>query len=351
MKKVFLLLLVFIMVISLPSCTKTDKRQEFKAYYFDWFDTVTVITGYEESKDVFDKRVKEIEEIFSKYHKMYDIYTKYQGMNNLAVINEVKNGVHSEIPVEQEIIDLIKFSKSLYNTTGGKFNIALGSVLSIWHTYREEGMDNPSEAKIPPIETLESAAQHIDINSIILDEENKTVFISDSDTKIDVGAVAKGYACEMAARYLEDSGVSGYVINAGGNIRTIGSKPNGDKWTVGIENPDTSDKETPYIEYLALNGQALVTSGNYQRFYIVDGKNYHHIIDPDSLMPSDKYMSVSVLANDSGLADGLSTALFNMSIEDGKKLVETLSDVEALWVLPNGEKVYSKGFSKFIINK
>ena len=138
----------------------------------------------------------------------------------------------------------------------------------------------------------------------------------------------------------------------GGNIHTIGfSGDENTPWKAGIENPDTSDKETPYIEYLALNGQALVTSGNYQRFYIVDGKNYHHIIDPNTLMPSDKYMSVSVLANNSGLADGLSTALFNMSIDEGISLVDSLSNVEALWVLPNGEKVYSKGFSKFIINK
>ncbi len=348
MKKLLLIFLSLIISISLPSCSNQVTKSEYKAYFFDWFDTVTVITGYEETKAEFDSTVKEIEMLFSKYHKLYDIYTRYDGINNLALINEKENGSHKVITVDKEIIDLLSFSKEMFQKTGGKFNIASGSLLSVWHTYRELGKDSPENAELPPITLLQEAARHIDIKSIEIDNENRTVFISDPNAKLDVGAVAKGYACEMVAKYLENIGKDSYVINAGGNIRAIGKKPSGEKWVVGIENPNQSDKDNPYIELIELDGKALVTSGNYQRFYVVNEKNYHHIIDTETLMPSEYYLSVSVLANDSGIADSLSTALFNMPINEGISLLESFDGVEALWVLPDSERVYSSGFQGYL---
>ncbi len=348
MKKFIILILVLIMTLSMASCSKKVEKEQFKAYFFDWFDTATVITGYEETKDDFDKVVKEIETIFAKYHKLYDIYTKYDGVNNLAVINDKSSGIHSTVKVEPEIIDLLELSFEMNRLTNGKFNIAMGSVLSIWHTYRELGMAEPENAELPPIEDLKDAYLHSDINDIKIDKENQTVFLADDRMTLDVGAIAKGYACEQAAKHLEQMGVTGYVINAGGNIRSIGTKPNDEPWVVGIENPDTSDEENPYIAYLELNGQALVTSGNYQRYYTVNGKNYHHIIDPETLMPSERYLSVSVLSYDSGMADALSTALFNMTQEEGLEIIKGLKDVEAQWVLPSGEIVRSDGFQNYI---
>ena len=146
---------------------------------------------------------------------------------------------------------------------------------------------------------------------------------------------------------LEENGITGYVINVGGNVRTIGTKPDGKSWVAGIENPDTSSDQS-FIKYLALEGESVVTSGSYQRFYTVEGKRYHHIIDADTLMPAEGFMSVSVVCKDSGLTDALSTALFCMDFEKGLLLVESLEGVEAMWVLDNGEQKISSGFERYV---
>ena len=156
----------------------------------------------------------------------------------------------------------------------------------------------------------------------------------------------KDLVVEMVARKLEEQGVTGFVLNVGGNVRTIGTKGDGDKWVVGIENP-ADDEEKPYLAYLGLAGEALVTSGSYQRYYLVDGKRYHHIIDPDTLMPSEGFTSVSILTGSSADGDALSTALFCMSFEDGLALIESLPNTEAMWVFHNGQEKTSSGFDSY----
>ena len=193
---------------------------------------------------------------------------------------------------------------------------------------------------------LQEASKHTDIEDLIIDTENNTVFLADPEMSLDVGAIAKGYAVEQIAKHLESKGITGYILNVGGNVRTIGMADK-EKWKVGIENSDIEDKENPYIEYLKLSGESVVTSGSYQRFYVVDGKEYHHIIDPQTLMPGKKYLSVSVVTDDSGLGDAMSTALFIMDYEEGKKLVESTNDVEAMWVLQDGTQLYSSGFKSY----
>ena len=152
----------------------------------------------------------------------------------------------------------------------------------------------------------------------------------------------------MIARGLEERGVTGYVLNVGGNVRTIGTKPGGVGWTVGVEDPLGGDG---YIAYLSLSGESLVTSGSYQRYYIVDGKRYHHIIDPDTLMPAEGFVSVSVLTKNSALGDALSTALFCMTLEEGSALVESLDGVEAEWVFPDGTRELSSGWGNYAIER
>ncbi len=347
MKRVILAFITVSLFLSLFGCG-TNEKKKFTEYYFDWFDTATIVTGYEYSEEDFNEVTSEIEKIFSRYHRLYNIYNKYDDVNNLATVNTKTAGSHSVVPVDEEIIDLIDFSYEMYHLTGGKFNIAMGSVLSLWHTYREFGLDNPADAELPPMDKLITASQHMSIDDIVIDRDEKTVYLKDENMSLDVGAVAKGYACEQAAKRLEAMGISEYIINAGGNIRCIGSKPNGDKWLVGLENPDLNDTDNPYIAYLKLDSQALVTSGSYQRFYVVNGKNYHHIIDPETLMPSERYLSVSVICHDSGMGDALSTALFNMEYAEGRALISSLEDVEALWVLPDGEIMYSENFANFM---
>ncbi len=344
MKKALCIFFCALLLLSALTGCSTEKKEKFSAYYFDYFDTATTITGYCESKQEFDSICLEIKALLEQYHRLFTIYNRYEGLNNLVTVNDVKNGEHQKVKVDRKIIDLLLFSKEMYDKTHGTVNIAMGSVLKIWHNYRLDGLDNPSEAQLPPLEKLTQAAEHTDINDIIIDEESSTVFLADGEMSLDVGAVAKGYTVEKIAEYLEEKAVTSFIINVGGNIRTVGLNGENEPFRAGIENPDTDDGEKPFIEYVHLTDAALVTSGSYQRFYTVGGKSYHHIIDPETLMPGTNFRSVSVYTNDSGLGDALSTALFLMDYETGRQLIEATDSSEAMWVLPDGQQLYSSGF-------
>ncbi len=349
MKKRFVSLILSITILSLSfaslSCTKEPER--FTRYSFDYFDTVTSIVGYAESQAEFDEISGDILAELAEYHRLFTIYHRYDGLENLCTVNELVNGEHRTVTVDRRIIDMLMFAKEMHGITDGRVSIAMGSVLSIWHEYREIGINSPSNAELPPHELLADASLHTDIDSMVIDEENSTVTLLDPKMKLDVGAIAKGYAVEMVARSLEERGISGYVINVGGNVRAVGSKPDGTPWTVGIENPD-GEAEEAYFAYLNLSGKSLVTSGTYQRYYIVDGERYHHIIDPETLMPAERYLMISVVTDSSARGDALSTALFCMSLEDGLKLIESLPDTDAMWVLSDGTQHTSAGFEEYL---
>ncbi len=346
MKKTRLISIVLICIIltsSLP-LTSCGGMTKFTEYSLDSFDTATSVTGYATDRESFDAVFDEINSSLNEYHRLYDIYTCYEGITNLCRINSVENGVHPRLQVDRRIIDLLLYAKEMYNVTGGKLNVAMGSVLSLWHRCRTEALDGGT-ARLPTEEELKEASVHTDIECLIIDEEKNTVWISDPHMTLDVGAVAKGYAVEMVAQSLEEQGITGYVINAGGNVRTVGAKPDGEKWTVGIENPD-GDADA-YFAYLYLAGESVVTSGSYQRFYKVDGESYHHIIDPDTLMPAEGFLSVSVICKSSAMGDALSTALFSMTYEEGASLAESLDGVEVHWVTSEGIRMTSSGFDAY----
>lgn len=309
----------------------------------DYFDTVITITGYEYNQETFDAISKEALDLLGEYHRLYTIYHRFEGLENLCTINELVDGAHRTVTVDRRIIDMLLYAKEMYTLTDGVLNIAMGSVLSLWHDYRTIGKDDPSIASLPPMDKLLSAAEHTDIEKMVIDEQNCTVTLTDPLMKLDVGAIAKGYATEQVALYLENNGVTGYILNVGGNVRSIGTKADGDKWTIGIENP----KDEDYLAYLSLDGQSVVTSGSYQRFYYVDGKAYHHIIHPQTLMPAENFVSVSIVCKNSGLGDALSTALFCLSYDDGKALIESIDDAEAMWVTEDGNITYSNGWKNY----
>ena len=344
MKKRLLILLAAVPLLltslSLFSCSRSPEK--YSSHSFDYFDTVTTITGYAESREAFDEVANAILEELGEYHYLFTIYHRFEGMENLCTVNELVNGHHRTVTVDRRIVDLLLYAKEMHALTGGRVNVAMGSVLSIWHDYRTEGMNDPASAKLPPADKLEAAAAHTDINHVVIDEDACTVTLTDPAMTLDVGAVAKGYAVEMVARTLEEKGISGYVLNVGGNVRTVGGKPDGSGWTVGIENPQEDGED--YLAYLSLAGQSLVTSGSYQRYYVVNGKSYHHIIHPDTLMPAEGYLSVSVVTPSSADGDALSTALFCMTVEEGMALVATLPETEVMWTLSDGTRYTSDGW-------
>lgn len=165
---------------------------------------------------------------------------------------------------------------------------------------------------------------------------------------LDVGAVGKGYATEQVSRIAEEKGFKSGLISVGGNIRSIGTKGvDNQLWNLGIQNPD-SKSENSTLKLIYVEDKSVVSSGDYERYYTVNGKRYHHIIDPITLFPSEHFSAVTIVTHNSGMADVLSTAIFNMPFEQGKKLIDSLPDTEALWVAKDGKIKYSNDFSKYL---
>ena len=328
----------------LLDCAPQPQKDKYTAYSMDYFDTVITITGYEYSQEEFDAVSGQMLEMLGEYHRLYTIYHRFEGLENLCTVNDVVDGAHRTVKVDGRIVDMLLYAKQMHAATGGMLNVAMGSVLSLWHDHRTVGKDNPLNASLPPMERLQAASAHTDIDALVIDEQNGTVTLTDPLMKLDVGAIAKGYATEQVALEMQRRGGTGYVLNVGGNVRTLGSKPDGTPWTVGIEDPEGGD----FLAYLQIADMSVVTSGSYQRYYYVNGKAYHHIIHPDTLMPAEGFVSVSVLCKHSGLGDALSTALFCMPLSEGMALVESLDGVEVLWVAEDGTQTASAGWTQYV---
>ena len=341
MKRLFPLFLALVLLCGCtapPAKTEEAAPRRYEATFLTLFDTVTTIVGYAETEADFTATAQALHDELLEYHQLYDIYNEYEGMNNLKTVND--HAGQAPVPVDRKIIDLLLFSKDLYARTGGKVNIAMGSVLSLWHDARELGIEFPDQAALPDRDALEQAAAHTDIDSIQIDEEKGTVFFTDPEVRLDVGAIAKGYAVQQVC----GGAPAGLLISVGGNVCATGPKTEaGDPWVIGIQDPDGGD----YLHTVCVTGGSVVTSGDYQRTYLVDGESYHHIIDPETLMPSRYWRSVTVVCADSGIADALSTALFLMPQDEGQTLL-TRCNAEAMWVDANGGEFFSPGFQALL---
>ncbi len=337
-----LVILILLLAVYLSGCNApaaAPEQKQYNATFLTLFDTVTTIVGRAESETEFKGIVQEIHDDLLEYHQLFDIYNEYDSIVNLKSVNELA-GI-APVTVDERIVRLLLDCKDFYEVTDGLVNVAMGSVLSLWHKARTDGRDDPANAYLPDKEALTEAAKHINFNSVIIDEKASTVYFSDPEIRLDVGAIAKGWAAEQVAK----SAPSGLLISVGGNVCATGPKSeDGTPWVVGIQNPDGT---ASYLHTLYLTSGCIVTSGDYQRAYTVDGKQYHHIIDPNTLYPSEYWRSVSVVCDDSATADALSTALFLLPFDEGQLLL-TKYHAEALLVDLDGKLHYSPGFKDFI---
>lgn len=333
-------------MLAAAGCGLTKKTLEkHDIQYLQYFDTLTNITIYTHSEEEFEEYAALVKTELEHYHQLFDIYHDYKNVNNVKTIND-RAGVEPVL-VDTELLELLEKSVEMYERTDGMVNVAMGSVLSLWHSSREAGKANPDHARLPDTTELLLAAEHVDIENLVLDKEKSTVYLKDGAMSLDVGAVAKGFAAQKLCDKLREAGVTSGLISIGGNVQAIGRRGDGQPWRVGIQNPDLSGQQS-YLYAMSLEDAALVTSGDYQRYYEVDGVRYHHIIRPGSWMPWNEYASVTVRCADGMQADALSTAVFNMEFEKGLALIESMEQTEAMWVLPDGTKRFSSGFEKYL---
>ena len=337
MKRFVCVLLALLMLVG---CA--PQKQRFSAINIECFDTVTQIIAYTETESDFDSLERLVFSELERYHKLFDAYNTYDGVNNIKTVND--NAGKAPVEVDKDLFEMLELAKAFYTATNGKTNIAMGSVLYLWHEHREYSLEN-SDTSVPEMSQLVEKNKHTDIEKLVLDEEKLTVFFADPEMRLDVGAVAKGYAADKIAGLLRGLGYDSVAVSLGGNVITIGKRADGNEWSIGIQDP--FDQNGTVLSTKLLD-TSLVTSGDYQRYYYHEGKKYHHIIDPDTLMPAEYFSSVSIVCPYSMMADALSTALFCMPLEEGMALVEKLDSVEALWITRDGTQYMSSGFDEVV---
>lgn len=337
MKKRLPALLLTVCLLSGCAPQKTEPKQ-YTATFLELFDTVTTVVGKAESEEAFTGEAQAVRDALLPYHQLFDIYNDYEGIVNLKAVND--HAAEGPMKVDPILIDFLLDCKKYYVLTEGKVNVAMGSVLNLWHEARLAGIDDPQHAFLPDKADLDAAAEHISLDCVIINESAGTVFFADPLLKLDAGAVAKGWSAQRVA----ENAPEGLLLSVGGNVCATGPKDEtGTPWVVGVNNPDGGN----YLHTLTISQGSLVTSGDYQRYYTVAGKRYHHIIDPETNMPSDYWRSVTILCQDSGLADALSTALFLLPLEEGQAILDQ-TGAEAMWVDAQGREFFSPGFSNYI---
>lgn len=353
------MLFILLAVGMLFSSCNLQKKYEHKQYvYLDAFDTISYVDVYLKDEKNSSEYENQIHQELLRYHQMFDAYNSYEGVNNVRTVNEQAG--KAPVAVDEELFELVKFSLDNMEKTKYRTNIVLGSVTGIWKDFMnntakiqaeaEENGEKEPEITLPSQEELNQAAEHTDWNQVILDEKNQTIFLEDPEMVLDVGAVAKGYTAEKLADYIRSLGIESASVNMGGNIRFVGERKAGDGrpyWLGSIQNPETMQA---YNMRLKLeDGGTIVTSGNYERYVLVDGVRYCHLIDPDTLRPAEKLASVSIVAKDSALADYLSTALFTVDVETGKEILSHYEGVEAYWVTCDYKTYSTDGFEELIV--
>ena len=352
--------LIFLISVLIFSCFN-NKEKVYTETVDGLFDTVHVISGYDKSEQEFKKKVKFYQEEMEKLHKLYTSYEDFQGINNISTINE--NAGIKPVKVDRNIIDLLKDTLERNKEISDKVNIAAGNVIDLWDKAKTEG-------KLPEQSELEKMQKCAKTANIVIDEQNSTVFIKEKCTKLNLGAVAKGYAVEQVTKKMEKAGMTSFIISAGGNVKVVGKrkipkkeseitdlKSCKNQFCIGIAlplyNDNNIDKSNPYnngrndyLAKIATENMSIVTTGNYQRYFVMDNKVYGHVINLETLKPEDSFASVSVITEDSGLADFMSTTLFLLSYEEGKALIEKMSKkekIDVIWAMKNGDVISSEG--------
>ncbi len=237
-----------------------------------------------------------------------------------------------EVSVSADVLRVIRRAEEISKASEGYFDITIGAVLDLWG-FEGEGYRLPTEGKVS--ETLDA----VGYTAIHMDEEASTVGLKKKGMRIDLGGIAKGYAVDRAVELLKSRGYRNVIVNAGGDIRVSGRKTHG-PWVIGIQ--DSRDRSR-ILATINAEDISVATSGDYERYFVKEGKRYHHLLNPFTGFPARQCRSVTILADDSLSADGLATAVFVMGPKRGLRLIEVMEGVEGLIVSSEGEIIQSEG--------
>lgn len=340
MKKLMIILISLLVILGGCSSNKPEDKIYTGRSTESGFDTTITFLASTATEKEFEKYFEVVKSEYVRYNALFDKYNDYEGVNNIKTIND--NAGIKPIEVDPLIIEMLLKAKEYTEISDGYFDVTFGAVLEIWHDYREEGIELNADGlpgKVPSMDILEDAAQYTGWQFVDIDETNNTVYINHERAKLDVGAIAKGYATELVALTLEEQGLKNAVVSGGGNIRSIGSKLSGAPWRIGVEKPAdilTNDN----IEIFSFTENiSMVTSGDYQRYYLGENKErLSHLINPKTLMPDAHYRSVTIVTPSSTEADALSTAVYMMTYDEAMDFVKRYNELypdrafDILWI-------------------
>jgi thiamine biosynthesis lipoprotein len=325
MKKLIILLIA--VTVILTSCTPVPEPYSKTDFYLG--TVVTLIIYDKNAEELMDGAMLEIE-------RLENLLSGNIEESDISRINSAA-GIET-VEVSAETHEVITKGIEYYETSSGLFDISIGPLVDLWGI-------GTTNARVPTQDEINIAMANIDIDAIISD--GKRVILLNEGMKIEVGGIAKGYIADRVAEYLKENGCDGAIINLGGNVLTVGEKPDGTKWRIGIQNP--FEPTGTYIRVVEVEEMSVVTSGSYERFFTEDGITYHHILDPNTGYPVETDIAgVSIISSKSVDGDGLSTTVFALGYEKGISLIELISGVECIIILKDGNIQYSSGIAEFL---
>ena len=310
---------VFILIFLLVSCREKAELPYNESRFL--MDTVVRI-GIYQSDFPLDK-------IKATVDGAFDTMARLEGKLSSGIdTSEVSRLNQTPQTVSKETWDCLADGIRLSKLCGGAFDITIGEVKQLW----DFSGDNP---KVPDPAELREALAYVDYHQVLLD--SPYVSLRFPENRIDLGGIVKGFIVDQAVMFLEKSGIKAGVVEAGGDLRFFGHHPQKDKWRVGVQNPRPKDKQITAI--IALDSGAVATSGDYERFFMRDGKRYHHLLDPKTGYPASECISVTIVTTNAMLADGLATAVFVLGPIQGMTLVEKMDDVEVVIISESNGKM------------
>lgn len=323
------LLLAVFLLTTITGCkqpTSSYTKIEKSGFLLNTVVTITLYDSSDESiiDDAFDK-CREYEMIFSRTNENSELYK----LNN----REVESTDDGYI-VSDDLASLLQSAYSYSKLSGGAFDLTVEPVSSLWD------FTNP-EATVPSEESIKESLTHVSYEKVHLN--GNTIRFDDENTRIDLGAIAKGYIADRLKEYLISRGVESAMINLGGNVLCVGEKPNGEPFLVGIQKPFADRNEI--VATMELKDKSIVSSGIYERYLQVGDNFYHHILNPKTGYPYDNNLvSVTIISDLSVDGDGLSTTVFALGLEEGMKLINSLENVDAVFITDDYTLHYSDGF-------
>ena len=322
MNKIKQFLFLLIITISITSCNKSNIKPYSETSFA--LGTVCSITLYEKNRDFDFKKAFNI--ILGVENRMSPVI---EG-SELYEIN--LNAAEKPVKVSEDTFYVIKEAIKYADFPNSKFDITIGPLVNLWGI----GTDNQN---VPDPNLIEEVLFQIGSDFIRLNEEFGSVYLEKDNMSLDLGGIAKGYAADLVKNFLIEEGFSRGIINLGGNVLTFGSKSAGTPWKIGIQNP--VDSRGNYIGTLEVEESAVVTSGIYERYFEVDGKRYHHILDPDTGYPIENdLLSITIVTPLGITADAWSTLAFSAGLFKGMEMLESIDDIEGLFITKD-KKIYA----------